>query len=583
MEANLAKRKAKRGARKGRPKGEEGERRRKRREATPQMVEREATQEEVEERKKALKFSTVPLGFMRQRITREGQIKPGTKKIVKTKPKEKSHKSLRLPKKRVETSSQPKFFERSLILRPRKEVEFEGVKEEIEEKPELAISEPIKFSPPPPERVRKIHRPATRRWPKTATIQRRTPKLEDVSPSPEKTLERLRQKERMASIAPPSAGGRREPSLDFYDIFLEFPNGGKRSVVDPKEPVCIVIPELKEDDYLAGIQLLCRDIYRERVGGLPSPISSDDKLAIEEKITEGTIRVVEKGEDKIRTGVNQILVEKDVRNEITKFFSQELGFLLFPVEAGHVGEKVVEICEKLEREALPKRPYIIPVRPKIVGVGGLSRKISSISWGFLDIEPLEGESFSSYFLQGEREFKDWLQAKLEDTVYEEVTVKDPNVSESWLHYMMKAYVVRYLARKRKLRKRKQIEKRIKTEEDVDGNIRPDVKEGMNVYEIETFFGEGFDPDDKINEKMENYKFNKRLSINFVLPNLTFLRYLSSLKRKRSHWRQEGYKVEFQTLDMRDGTLISLDEVEKELRKIALLSCPEKLGESARSA
>lgn len=365
------------------------------------------------------------------------------------------------------------------------------------------------------------------------------------------------------------AGGPSErEELDFYDFFLEF-SGNKRSVVNPEDPICIVVAEEEGEEFKRTVQHICRDIYRERVGGLPFPerLSPENKMEIERRLTEDKIALVEGEasdflkEDGFRASLEDI--EKDnemIARQVRDFYSQSLGFLLLSVN-GY--KKAKKLADKLEEDARPERPYIIPIEQKVGGE--LKKKISKCACGFLNIDT-EEDTLDSYFLKGERMFKDQLKEKVKETPnYLKVTEKDPNpdIKESAIHLSIKAFVVRHLAKERNLNSRAEIEKsEIETEperKDTQGP-HPDVLAGRNAFEVETLFGEGTNPGHEIIRKIKLYH-GEGYKLNFVLPNLTFLRYLPLLKGEQRYWRSKGHDIGFYALDLEHGELISLADVE----------------------
>lgn len=397
--------------------------------------------------------------------------------------------------------------------------------------------------------------------------------LKEISPvEGEEGVEREEKAHTTAKTSEAGAGvSGGEGELDFYDFFLEF-SGSKQPIVDPENPVAIVVAEKENESFKRTMQHICRDVYRERVGGLPSPegLSQDNKRKIERELTEDKILAVEEDlssaflTDGFKAGIKKIeKKDEKIADQIQDFYSQNLGFLLLPVQGE---EKAKRFTETLKENVLPEMPYIILVRQKIGG--DLKEKISRCAWGFRQID-VERNTLDSYFLAGERSFKDQLM-KLKGTSYWKETEKDPHpeIRESPTHLYIKAFVVKHLADKRNLGTRKKLRKSdIETEpgevkEVEEGTIRPDiiVENKKKCYEVETLFGEAISPEDEIGRKIELY-YNSGYELNFVLPNLTFLRYFPFLKEEQEFWKNEGYPIGFYTLDLEMGKLASLDDVE----------------------
>ena len=78
------------------------------------------------------------------------------------------------------------------------------------------------------------------------------------------------------------------------------------------------------------------------------------------------------------------------------------------------------------------------------------------------------------------------------------------------------------------------------------------------------FGEGVDADKKIDETINKYTTDKeKEKVNIVMDNFGFLLHLKDLERRKRHYKN----VEFYTLDLKNKELVSIEEFEKELRKI----------------
>ncbi|KXB05666.1 hypothetical protein AKJ49_00320 [candidate division MSBL1 archaeon SCGC-AAA382A03] len=399
--------------------------------------------------------------------------------------------------------------------------------------------------------------------------EKRTEEQEESEKSEE--VDRTEEEEQAyaTSVTPEAGAGVSggEEELDFYDFFLEF-SGNKQLVVNPEDPVAVVVAEEEDEEFERTVQHICRDIYRERIGGLPFPedLSIENKKEIERRLTENRISVVEEDlstflSEGFQVGIKEIEKEDEkIAKEIQNFYTQNLGFLLLPVQGNREAKK---FKNRLEESALPERPYISLLEQKIGGE--LKEKISKCAWGFIDIDP-SGESLDSYYLEGERGFKDRLKDMVKDSIYSKMTDKDPNpdITESSTHLDIKAFIVRHLAKRRNLNSRRSIEKsKIETEPfgAEEKGPRPDVKVENECYEVETLFGEGVDPEHEIIRKIELYcEPDQGYELNFVLPNLTLLRYLPFLKGEKKHWESKGYDIGFYTLDLAEGELIPLSDV-----------------------
>jgi hypothetical protein len=124
---------------------------------------------------------------------------------------------------------------------------------------------------------------------------------------------------------------------------------------------------------------------------------------------------------------------------------------------------------------------------------------------------------------------------------------------------------------------KDIKKCIQTETKLDTGVVPDVYyiDEHEVYEVETLYDQGPEPDKKIDETIRKYLGENGVDkidikkLNIVIDNFGFLlhlRDLVSIKRHYSHYSQD-LNIEFYSLDLKNKRLVSMDEFIKELRRI----------------
>jgi hypothetical protein len=160
----------------------------------------------------------------------------------------------------------------------------------------------------------------------------------------------------------------------------------------------------------------------------------------------------------------------------------------------------------------------------------------------------------------------------EDGLFKRATNRWPD--ESGLHYNIKVFIVRYLVAKlrkegKTLKTVKDIENYIQTEVKLNQSCVPDVyyQAENEVYEVETLYDQGPEPDKKIDETIRKYLGEKGVNkINIVIDNFGFLlhlRDLASIKRHYSHY----LNIEFYTLDLKNKRLVSMDEFIRELQRI----------------
>ncbi|KXA92315.1 hypothetical protein AKJ65_07735 [candidate division MSBL1 archaeon SCGC-AAA259E19] len=121
-----------------------------------------------------------------------------------------------------------------------------------------------------------------------------------------------------------------EEELDFYDFFLGF-SGNKRLVVNPEDPVAVVVAEEGEEGeggFERTVQHICRDIYRERIGGLPFPedLSIENEKEIERRLTENRISVVEEDLSTFLSEGFQVGIKEIEKEEILTVRKLDLEF-----------------------------------------------------------------------------------------------------------------------------------------------------------------------------------------------------------------------------------------------------------------
>lgn len=330
---------------------------------------------------------------------------------------------------------------------------------------------------------------------------------------------------------------------NFFELLL----GEGFGRISNGKPICIIVEKTKEklEELIA---VLCRDIYREKVGGKPTPIYRN---TIEDLRRDWNTLV----ERKIII-IKNIDVEKS-REELFEmlkgFFSQDPGFLILVTSEPHKWEDVI-------RNVVPSE--------QIVTVGGLppglekkeeeilrtvrGKKSIALAMSFGEEFKKSAENFDEEL----RKYLDYQKAPRElRHNRHRLTACSPTDYEkaSDEHSAMKAFVWLYEWKRHDKRKIPDLETTDKA---------ADVRIDDNNYEIETLFGIG-DATSKLTEKMMNkYKYIKNEKIYFVLRNLDILRNLPILSTFRRDWRKAGHEVEFFGLDFDRKELVSLDKFVK---------------------
>lgn len=356
---------------------------------------------------------------------------------------------------------------------------------------------------------------------------------------------------------------------DFFEILF---SGGAAGNINSGEPTVICLEELGNDSYIGSLQTICTRIYREKIGGMPKPtILSHLTEDFRSEITRWM-----KAENKIfsvQLGGNDWSKLSDddwshIWDRIEELFSQSFGFIIF--------NKIISIFQD--------HHYInlITIKPKELNFE-LKRRISSVVWGFVNLEDANDIKFDPIFESARIKFKKTLEniQREERGIYADAT--SPHAGEeSDLHLQMKWFLVKYLTTKLRnagenLKTPTQIKNRIKTEyQDVESmGLIPDIKCDDEVYEVETLFAEdrgGRVPRNKVVHTFVKYKNDASVrKINVIFDNLTFIRHLRELrdiKHNHKDWQKKyGKKIEFYTLDLENWNIVSLDKMSMELKNM----------------
>ncbi|GEM_PF-2269876 len=366
-----------------------------------------------------------------------------------------------------------------------------------------------------------------------------------------------------------------EPAEDKKPEELEIPNffelllGKGFGGISHEKPVCIIVEKTKEklEELIA---VLCRDIYREKVGGKPIPIyrnTIEDLRRDWNSLVERKIIIIKNAD-----------VEKS-REELFKmikgFFSQDMGFLVL------VTSEPLKLEDEIRNEEPSKKIVTVEELPSeiekikeeilrtIQGKKSVALTMSFDATGSMSIEETRG--FGDEFKTSAENFDDELMKYLD---YEKApwelkqnrdklmacSPADYEKNASNEHSAMKAFVWLYEWMRHDKRKIPDLE---------TDNKGTDVRVDSNNYEIETLFGIG-DVASKLTEKMK--KYNKNEKVYFVLRNLDILRHLSKLSTFRTNWRKAGYEVEFFGLDLDKEELVPVDEFVKLEERVLKTLC-----------
>jgi hypothetical protein len=357
---------------------------------------------------------------------------------------------------------------------------------------------------------------------------------------------------------------------DFFEILF---SGGADGNMGSGEPTVIRLEELGYDSYIGALQTICTRIYREKIGGMPKPtilshLTEDFRSEITRWMkAENKIFSVQLDEN------NWSKLSDDdwlhIWDRIEELFSQSFGFIIF--------NKTIPIFQDHHHI------NVITIKPKELDFE-LKRRVSSVTWGFVNLEDENDIDFDRIFESARKKFKETLEnvRKEERGIYVDATSSHAG-EESDLHLQMKWFLVKYLTMKLRnagenLKTPTQIKNRIEIEKEYQvagSKIIPDIKCNDSVYEVETLFAEdraGKIPRNKIVHTFVKYENDTSVhKINVVFDNLTFIRHLRELrdiKHNYKDWQKKyGKKVEFYTLDLEKWDLVSLDKMSGEIKKM----------------
>lgn len=347
--------------------------------------------------------------------------------------------------------------------------------------------------------------------------------------------------------------GQEKISLEIPDFMEKLLGKSAAETISKNGPFCIIVPknERRRLDQLLGV--ICRDVYREREGGKPTPLfrKNMEELRTElEPEWEGEIVIVEEVE-----GNSERLIQT-----LEGFFALGTGFLIL----------VSEDPMKLEDKILKEIPTSGLPLSRVEGVdishdtevelikmirGRLPTRFSRI-FGVALMEAVtefESELIDQY-LSYEK-----LPAPLMER-YDDLTTRSPNNIEQAgeLHSAMKGFVWVYEWKKHE----EKIIPQLETKEEA-----ADVKIESKRYEIETLFGVG-DPLSKLTKKINKYKYRvwSDTEVRFVMRNFDILRHLRKLLIFRNRWRKKGVNMEIFGLNLQGLKLIPIGEFKEFVTK-----------------
>lgn len=349
-----------------------------------------------------------------------------------------------------------------------------------------------------------------------------------------------------------------------------------------REPICVVAAKRDDDKYQQTLETLCREQFRQYVGGKPLAdlLAPNEADSIEETRIQNRIVVCDDSESnffEFKTKLeNQDITRELLENKgggdlarlhsrIDEFFTANLGYLLLFVDDQYAD---VLYDHLVSAEDIRESNEIILLRLRQLP-DDVKRKLVRLAWGNVSIDT-NRRDLDSLFHIAEDRFGEEIEPNGE---IEEITRHDQE--ESVLHYWVKCFVVDYLLSRENLKpvrdySRPDLKEQIQTEEVPWGESgpRPDVyiERSKEVFEIETLYGTDHK---KINRTIDKYEGWPVKQINVVLPNLTCLRNLEAVLRKTQEEPGEMFRndVKFWTLDLNERELLSVDDLAQTLHEL----------------
>lgn len=392
----------------------------------------------------------------------------------------------------------------------------------------------------------------------------------------------------------------RAVDLEIFEKLFKSMHGNFSQTITNDKPVIIILSQSDNDNYGTTITILCREIFRELIGGLPNGRirSKGEKKGIEknlqaedriEYIDDNKIEYVKCKYSNIKTfdEFKECIDWEKLSDRLQELIFQGFGFVIFQVKRDYAER----LLEEIERRVGDKKPKIILLSPQIEGqhldllrnnslegvdLIKVKKKIACALWGFVypkeDSRWKKGSTFDNFFSACENDFDERLKSigkspiKInKEKILPNIIVKDgedldfsqPN-EESNYHYWMKVFVVKYLIEKMNIPKEKII-----TEEPLEKNGHiPDIKANNIVIEVETLYGTGR-PLNKISNTIRKYLRNPELEVWVVIKNIDVLFYYADMVRLMEDFKKEwSINCRFLTLNFEKRELIDIEEIKK---------------------
>lgn len=363
--------------------------------------------------------------------------------------------------------------------------------------------------------------------------------------------------------------------LEFDAFLFEMPDGGLAS----RDPLCIVAANWPGEEYKQTLETLCREQFRQLSGGKPHAelLAENEGEALETARAGNRIISYDADSDKNEyldfrsqigsDGIGIALEGGDLdlsrlHSRIDEFFTEPMGYLLLFVDEKHAQTLYDHLRDTDEIREPTQLRF---VRPRLLP-DDVKRALVQLAWGHVPIDTAS-DQLDRLFQTAETEFMDALEPT---GAIEEFTDRGPD--ESIHHYWVKCLVLEWLLGREDLtpieeQSRLEVQERIPTENQLAGDEGPipDVyhERSKQVFEVETLYGTDHK---KISRTIDKYEGVNVKQVNVVLPNLTLLRNLDDILRKRQEQPGEMFRneVQFWTLNVAERSLVPLEDVISQL-------------------
>jgi hypothetical protein len=312
--------------------------------------------------------------------------------------------------------------------------------------------------------------------------------------------------------------------FDFLEILF-----GEGAKVIRQGKACIIVPEYERrcEDMVA---VICREIYREKKGGLPTPYQKGTikELKLEPgHPIEGGVAIIEKVDDSDFEELIRLL---------KGFYSLDSGYLIL----------ISEKPQELKREILEEKTAAPVICLESLPIPGAEFKERT--------ENLEKELIEKYL--DYKNAPEPLRRMWHKLVSKGPTErKDEPEQASDIHSAIKAFVWRLLWEKSGKKSVPELEKPIGSSK----KIFVDVGFGNENYEIETLFGVG-DPIAKLTGRICEYESEGIGNIYFVLRPISILLHSRDLLTFKNDWKKQGKNVEIYSISIEGEELVPIERI-----------------------